>query len=372
MKFHYLCEMQEKKSEETSSGRSIRIGILTRGKARMAGHTVLNALMGNGFHWSRVYPLLLPPESMVVSSDPLVVEMPVEAYLRSVVASEMNPNAPIEFLRAHAIVSRSWVMGKILRLHAEGTDGQILTPDEICTWADTASHNFFDVCNDDHCQRFQGQQPLADTLRHALESTAGMVLADSLGNVIDARFSKCCGGRTELFSTCWQNVDYQYLPSIPDPWCNPAHMAPGFLSTVLKDYDISTTPDYYEWEERVEAEEIRERLQSRFGRDVGSILSLEAEERGPSGRIKSLRITGSSGELVLGKELAVRRLLSRTHLYSSAFTIERSAQQFILHGRGWGHGVGLCQIGAAAMAQAGKTADEILSFYYPGSRIMFI
>ncbi len=347
----------------------VKVGILTEGKPRIVGNRILNALMGDGFHWQRCFALSLPKEAAVICTEPLIVEMPVEAYLRCVVGSEMNPLAPIEFLRAHAIVSRSWMMGKIMRIHAEGTEGGLDSQEEIRIWADTGSHSLFHVCNDDHCQRFQGEQPLADSLRDALESTRSLVLTDADGKLVDARFSKCCGGRTEIFSTCWQDVDYPCLRSVEDPWCAPEMLTPAQLNAALKDYDAETTPHYYLWDESVEAADIAERLRVRFNRSVGEVTALKPLHRGPSGRIDRLCVEGTEGSFILGKELAIRRLLSQTHLYSSNFTVERSGTRFLLHGRGWGHGVGLCQIGAAAMAFHGKTAEQILAHYYPGSRV---
>lgn len=347
---------------------TIKVGVLTEGKPLTAGRRVLNALMGDGFHWQRCFMLSLPREATVVCGDPLIVEMPVEEYLRCVVASEMNPLAPAEFLRAHAIVSRSWVMGKILRLHAEGTEGSLATPGEIRTWADTGSHSLFHVCNDDHCQRFQGEQPLAPEVAQALRRTEGLVLVDAEGHVADARFSKCCGGRTELFSTCWQDRDYPYLQSFPDAWCDPGGMPEGLLRRALKSYDDKPL---YRWSSDIQADGIERRLRHRFGRSVGRITALQAVDRGPSGRIHRLRIAGTEGELLVGKELAIRRLLADDCLPSSAFEVEDLGEgRFRLHGRGWGHGVGMCQLGAAAMAAAGKDFREILSFYYPGTQIV--
>lgn len=358
---------------------TVKVGILTDGLPRMQGNEVTNALMGSGFHWRSRYALRLPEEAVVTdASGPLVVEMPLESYLRSVVGSEMNPLSPPEFLRAHAIVSRSWVAGKISGIHREDSLGKKDTPCEIRIWADTAAHTAFHVCSDDHCQRYQGEQPLSDAARQALESTRGLVLTDGDGRIADARFSKCCGGRTELFSTCWQDCDYGYLPSADDEWCSPHILTAEELTQlrrcVLKDYDLASTPRYYRWEEEVTADDISQRLQSRFGRDIGHILSLEATGRGPSGRIHRLLLTGTKGSLYIGKELAIRRLLSDTHLLSSAFEIEPmatpSGMVFRLHGRGWGHGVGMCQTGAAAMALRGYTAEQILNHYFPGTRII--
>lgn len=357
----------------------VRVGILTDGIPAVRGRIVGNALMGIGFHWRRRYQLLLPADAVVVDGKgPLVVDIPLETYLMSVVGSEMNPDSPLEFMRAHAIVSRSWVAGKILSLHREERTGAFETDTEIRTWADTAAHSGFHVCSDDHCQRYQGEQPLGSRVAGAVRDTAGMVLVDDRGGVIDARFSKCCGGRTELFSSCWQDVDYPWLQSVADPWCDPsvlaAHERRLVERSVLKEYDAAATPAYYRWEEIVSGKTLGVRLRSRFDRDIGPVTGLRVMQRGPSGRIFRLGVSGPGGRVIIGKELAVRRLLGATHLLSSAVDISSAIgvdgdTQFRLRGRGWGHGVGLCQIGAAVMALRGLTARQILEHYYPGARM---
>lgn len=360
--------------------KKVRVGILTDGFPRLAkrreegdatsGVRVLNAQMGRGFHWQRTYVMTLPPDAEVVDTDPLVVEVPVETYLRSVVASEMSSDAPAEFLKAHAVVSRSWVAGKLRHAGThQGASGNTLFPAEIRTWEDTEAHTGFHVCNDDHCQRFQGLQPIASEVAKALHDTEGLILVDAEGRVADARFSKCCGGRTELFSTCWQDRDFPYLTSIEDPWCDPAAMPEGLLRKALKGYDADTP--FYRWTRDVRGADIARRLLERFGKRVGQITGLEAAERGPSGRIHRLRIAGTEGEVTVGKELTIRRLLDENCLPSSAFTAAPLGDgRFRLHGRGWGHGVGMCQIGAAHMADAGHDFREILAFYYPNTQLV--
>ena len=350
--------------------KKVRVGILTDGFPRLAkrreegdatsGVRVLNAQMGRGFHWQRTYVMTLPPDAEVVDTDPLVVEVPVETYLRSVVASEMSSDAPAEFLKAHAVVSRSWVAGKLRHAGThQGASENTLFHAEIRTWEDTEAHTGFHVCNDDHCQRFQGLQPIAPEVAKALHDTEGLILVDAEGRVADARFSKCCGGRTELFSTCWQDRDFPYLTSIEDPWCDPAAMPEGLLHKALKGYDADTP--FYRWTRDVRGADIARRLLERFGKRVGQITGLEAAERGPSGRIHRLRIAGTEGEVTVGKELTIRRLLDENCLPSSAFTAAP---------RGWGHGVGMCQIGAAHMAEAGHDFREILAFYYPNTKLV--
>ena len=332
-------------------------------------------VIGINFHWQQNVTMVLPGEVEVVSHPDGTADLfnilDVDTYLKSVISSEMSADAPLEFLKAHAIVSRSWVVGKMLHLHAEESVGKVLSPNEIVTWEDTADHCGFDVCADDHCQRYQGVARVNESVVKAIDETSGVILADADGNVIDARFSKCCGGRTELFSSCWQDVDYQYLPSIEDPYCNPSRLPAERLSrvldSVLMKYDRATG-DYYEWTAEVSGEEIRRRMLEKHGIDTGEILRLEADRRGPSGRITRLAIISERGTFHVGKELEIRRLLSDKCLYSSRFDILSADDgKFILKGHGWGHGVGLCQIGAAVMAAEGATCEEILQHYYPNT-----
>lgn len=373
----------------------IAVGIPTVGVPRLEsvgkGFTRLeNMLIGKDFHWQQELSVILPGRVEIVSSEKLVgsseVEMvrseaerkgkkkigevinfvPLERYLECVVGSEMNPAAPVEFLKAHAIISRSWAVGKILGIHPEDNIGRVDTPDCLIGWDDTAAHIGFHVCSDDHCQRYQGLQPVAPEVLEAIRATAGVVLTDMEGNLIDTRFSKCCGGKTEVFSTCWQDRELPGLESFDDPWCN--IKASTVLRAVLKEYDLATQGGY-RWVMVVNKSDIERNLREKFGRSVGRVLRIEAVERGLSGRIKLLRIIGDKGTLLLGKELWIRRLLSPTHLYSSAFEIEDLGDDVRLVGRGWGHGVGLCQIGAARMALEGASCEEILRFYYPNTRL---
>lgn len=366
----------------------IEVGIATSGPPRMrpAGDCTLveNVVIGLGFHWERVVECVFPGELRRLSDEEppftLVNRLPLERYLECVVGSEMNPLAPPEFLRAHAIVSRSWAAGKLTGMRSRAVDdsGKVKSSGRIVDWEDDADHRAFNLCNDDHCQRYQGVQPISAEGLAAICDTRGIVLRTPSGSLVDARFSKCCGGRTELFSTCWQDREEECLESVEDPWCDLSGLAPGererLLSSVLKDYDRGTAGGY-RWTRTVDAEEIRRRLLSGYGIDVGRIRSLMPLERGASGRIKSLKIEGESGAVVIGKELAIRRLLVADCLYSSAFDVHpvfadtANPIAFRLEGRGWGHGVGLCQIGAAHMALAGNTCEEILRHYYPGSSL---
>lgn len=358
----------------------IRVGLLTDGKpvTSHAGHgltRISNLLIGKSFHWQQRKEILVEGEIMEEDTgEPgitLVNTLPLERYVESVIGSEMNPAAPEEFLKAHAVISRGWAFGKTR--HGKGSagdTGKTDTMQEMVIWQDTGDHTCIDVCSDDHCQRYQGRDltPHPSTA-NAVRATRGLVLSDNDGNIADTRFSKCCGGMTELFSTCWGQHDPSYLISREDPWCDLSGMDLDrrrvFLESVFKDYDADT--DFFRWETVTDAGSIRTRLKTRFGRDIGGILDMRAIRRGPSGRISLLELTGTTGTLRIGKELAVRRLLSDTHLFSSAFTIRREGKSFRLSGKGWGHGVGLCQAGAAHMALAGHTFDEILAFYYPGT-----
>lgn len=352
---------------------------MTSGKPRFReeGDTFIleNQLIGRGFHWERAIRSILPGKVELTGDKdfPLINILDIEVYLQCVVGSEMNPDAPIEFLKAHAIISRSWAAGKVLKCHQMSNEGKRITDDEIKSWEDTADHIGFDVCSDDHCQRYQGIQPLSERARDAILSTSGMILTDTEGNLIDARFSKCCGGRTERFDTCWQDTNPPSLISREDPWCDLSDMSDPdrekLLRSVLKEYDRSTQGGHT-WEANLTGEEIADFIRVKFGHDTGKILDLIPLERGASGRIKLMKFVGEKKSLTIGKELMIRKALSPSHLYSSWFDLTPTeAGNFLLSGHGWGHGVGLCQVGAARMATAGHSAEEILTFYYPGAQI---
>ncbi|MCH5229086.1 MAG: SpoIID/LytB domain-containing protein [Muribaculaceae bacterium] len=366
----------------------INIGIRTKGIPQIRKNDnfiiVENLLIGDGFHWEKTIEARLPGEITYVnaginnstaygSNVSLINHAPMETYLECVVGSEMNPTAPEEFLKAHAVISRSWAVGKVFDIHFKGREGSINNYNTLIGWEDTASHRGFHVCSDDHCQRYQGLQPISKEAERVIHDTEGEILVSSSGKIIDARFSKCCGGKTELFSTCWQSVDPLSIESIDDPWCDLFSLDPiereSLLKSILKDYDLATENYGFRWTSEISKKEIKENLKKRFNRDVGVIKEIDPLHRGPSGRIDLLRIYGTSGYLDLGKELWIRRLLSPTHLYSSNFEVEERGEIIKIKGRGWGHGVGLCQIGAAHMAAKGASYKEILEFYYPGSRL---
>ena len=356
----------------TSEGRKI-LYVPASEESRMR---VEGVSIGIDFHWQQRLEMLLAGNVETVETAPGRVDLynilDAETYLRSVISSEMNPEAPVEFLKAHAIISRSWLLGKLRSLHHHGGLPAETAANEVCRWSDTGDHEGFDVCADDHCQRYQGEGRLNAAARQAVAETRGVALCDTRGEIIDARFSKCCGGRSELFSTCWQDVDYDYLKPVDDPYCDLSSLTEEergrVMQTILVSYDRETV-DFHDWTTRVSGADISRRMKERYGFDAGDILSLEADRRGPSGRISRLKVIGSKGAFFIGKELEIRRLLSDTCLYSSCFDVFPEGAGFRLEGRGWGHGVGLCQIGAAVMALKGKSCEEILSFYYPNTTL---
>lgn len=314
-----------------------------------ASFILYDVVIGIDFHWQQKRTFKYAGGlKFIVEGDRITAVncIGMEDYLMSVISSEMKSSASIELLKAHAVISRSWLKAR-LKDHRAG-------------------HEHFDVCADDHCQRYQGlTMAVGDDVCRAIDRTWGQVLEYG-GDICDTRYSKCCGGRTELFSTCWEDVDLPYLQSVEDPFCDCENSS--ILSQVLNDYDLHTA-DFHDWTVQYTTDELSELVRTRTGIDFGTIVALEAVERGPSGRIKYLRITGTLREEVIGKELAIRKALSSSHLKSSAFEIEKSPDGFLLKGRGWGHGVGLCQIGAAAMAAQGYDYRQILSHYYVGAEI---
>ena len=346
--------------------------------------------IGVDFHWERKQVQKFAGSlRFIVEGDKVraINRVGVEDYLLSVISSEMKGSASVEFLKAHAVISRSWVMAQIGRRKgtvpgqagAKAGDRGLHEPADVpdggeyIRWFDHDDHASFDVCADDHCQRYQGLGgSLSRNARRAVDATWGQVLTFG-GEICDARFSKCCGGVMERFSTCWENRDLPYLavkPDTPaeggDPFCDTADAA--ILSQVLNDYDLETK-DFYRWTVRRSRAGWSELVSCRSGVDVGQIRAFVPVERGGSGRICRLKIVGSRKTLTVGKELMIRRWLSDSHLKSSAFEVEYDGDDIVLHGRGWGHGVGLCQIGAAVMASRGYDYRQILAHYYPGSQL---
>lgn len=335
-------------------------------------------VIGRQFHWQQHLDMRF--EGVVQlhrseGSSRLLNILKAERYLTSVVGSEMNPHAPVEFIKAHAVIARSWLI-KLLH-NARNIDKPQqsfeTSADRLISWVSASPHTGYDVCPDDHCQRYQGLDAVTERSAAAVAETRGVALTDCNGIVADTRYSKCCGGQTELYSTCWDDRDIPYLRSVGDPYCHPDRLREALRHEphLLKDYDMATT-DYYEWTAEITKSQVRDNLKAKFGIDIGDVLSLRALRTGASGRISHLLVSGSRGDFTIGKELNIRALLSDSHLYSSAFTIEDCDDTFVLHGRGWGHGVGLCQTGAAVMAAEGASHTEILQHYYPDTQLQKI
>ena len=340
-----------------------------------ASFSLADVTIGVNFHWERKETQSFQGAlRLIVDSDSIcaVNELPVERYLTSVISSEMSATSSLELLKAHAVISRSWLLAQMDNRKKKGEGGNgffsfIKKDDELIRWYDREDHGIFDVCADDHCQRYQGITRASNKhVEEAVQQTRGQVLM-SEGEICDARFSKCCGGQTEEFQYCWEDTPKPYLVSVKDPFCNTKDVKT--ISQVLNDYDQETT-DFYEWTVEYTQEELSRLVNEKLKLDLGDITDLIPLERGKSGRICRLKIVGTKRTFIIGKELEIRRTLSETHLLSSNFEVEKVASSsFILHGRGWGHGVGLCQIGAAVMGEKGYPYDEILLFYYKHATI---
>jgi SpoIID/LytB domain protein len=358
--------------------------------------------IGKRFHWERTEDqtfqgdlILRPRKDGTVAA---INEIPLEDYLTSVISSEMSSAAPIEFLKAHAILSRSWLLAALDRKRkSEETSARTenITDQEVVRWYDREDHDLFDVCADDHCQRYQGITKIASgQAEEAVRETCGRVITYQ-GEICDARYSKVCGGITEEFDTAWNGKRVPYVSSIsdasvthrpieteeeasnwilsePEAYCNTKDA--GLLGKILPDSDRETK-DFFRWRVEYSREELEEILREKSGFDFGALQKIVPLRRGPSGRISRLKIAGSRRSMVVGKELEIRRWLSRSHLYSSAFVVTGEyspageAKRFLFDGAGWGHGVGLCQIGAAVMATRGFSVDEILKHYFRGIEI---
>ena len=334
-----------------------------------ASFSLHDVTIGVNFHWERKETqVFCGTLRLVVEADKIVAinELPVERYLTSVISSEMSATASLEFLKAHAVISRSWLLAQIAKRQQMEKGGSsffsfIKKDDELIRWYDRDDHTIFDVCADDQCQRYQGiTKQSSPAVEQAIQATRGQILAYE-DEICDTRFSKCCGGQTEEFQYCWEDTPKPYLVSFQDPYCNTSDK--HILSQVLNDFD-QETPDFYRWTVEYTQDQLSELVNRKLKDDFGTITDLIPLERGKSGRIWKLKIVGTKKTFTIGKELEIRRALSETHLYSSAFEVEKQDDRFILHGSGWGHGVGLCQIGAAVMGEQGKTYDEILLFYY--------
>ena len=343
-------------------------------QSSQSSFSLYDVTIGVNFHWERKETqVFLGTLRLVVESDKIIAinELPVESYLASVISSEMKATAGLELLKAHAVISRSWLLAQMKRREENkeqknGFFSFIKKDDELIRWYDREDHTIFDVCADDHCQRYQGITKQTNrAVEQALRATRGQILCNG-DEICDARFSKCCGGVTEEFQYCWEDTPKPYLVSVEDPFCNTHDKA--VLSQVLNDYDQETN-DFYRWTVEYTTEEISNLINEKLKDDFGTITDLIPLERGKSGRIWKLKIVGTKKTFTIGKELEIRRALSESHLYSSAFDVEKTATGFRLNGKGWGHGVGLCQIGAAVMGQQGYRYDEILLHYYRGAEI---
>ena len=368
--------------------------------------TLEDVTIGVNFHWERKEAQTFLGKLRFIVQDNNICainELPVETYLTSVISSEMRATSSLELLKAHAVISRSWLLAQMEQRKADKNNADkqpsfFKIDEEIVRWYDREDHKRFDVCADDHCQRYQGITKAANKhVVEAIQQTAGEILT-SHGEICDARYSKCCGGAVEEFQYCWENIKKPYLQALPDTlpdttslpdltdeavarqwilsspdaFCNTTDQK--VLSQVLNDFDQETT-DFYRWSQTYSQTEVKQLLEEKLEVQFGDIIDLVPLSRGKSGRIYRLKIVGKERTLIIGKELEIRRALSKSHLYSSAFIIEKAdikdgvPQKFIIKGAGWGHGVGLCQIGAAMMGKQGYRYEEILLHYYKGAEI---
>ncbi|WP_346860075.1 SpoIID/LytB domain-containing protein [uncultured Draconibacterium sp.] len=358
--------------------------------------------IGVNFHWEQKEDQKFQGTLKLIIEDGKITAinvLPIENYLISVISSEMSASSSLDLLKAHAIISRSWLIAQTdkqdkLTDASEKYESTFQTDDEFIRWYDREDHVNFHVCADDHCQRYQGTTRSHNpNVVKAVNETSGVILSYN-GEVCDARFSKCCGGIAELFENCWEPVNHPYLSAVidnpappkgfetdltmeknsvvwlnnkPEAFCNTDDEE--ILKQVLNEYDW-TAKDFYRWKVEYSQKDLSALILKRSGHDFGDIYDMIPVERGVSGRLIRLKIIGSKKTLTFGKELEIRRWLSESHLYSSAFTVERQIviegvpQKFVLHGAGWGHGVGLCQIGAAVMGHKGYTYDKILHHYF--------
>ncbi len=341
-----------------------------------------DVVIGISFHWERKENQTFRGALKLIAEDGelrAVNVVSVETYLTSVISSEMSANASLELLKAHAVISRSWLLRQMEHKIKE-LDRGVVSDEVVVRWYDSEAHSLFDVCADDHCQRYQGITRQGNSnVVEAIEETRGEVLM-SEGEVCDARFSKCCGGVMETFENCWEEEPKPYLVGkedivmgdvvrnhgVVDAYCNTNDRR--ILSQVLNNYDQETL-NFYRWTVEYDTNELSDLVRRKSGIDFGTITNLVPVMRGASGRIVLLKIVGDKKTLTVGKELEIRKWLSESHLYSSAFDVEKTSKGFILHGKGWGHGVGLCQIGAAVMGDNGFNYREILEHYYPNSGI---
>jgi len=366
---------------------------------------LFDVIIGIKFHWERKENQSFKGSLHFITEDDQLTAINVlklEDYLASVISSEMKASSSMELLKAHAVISRSWLIAQVLKsetLQAYEQTYQSVTEtaEELIKWYDREDHHNFDVCADDHCQRYQGvTRQTSSSVLQAIDATKGLVLTSD-GEICDARFSKCCGGVSESFENVWEPKPHKYLQAItdseesslkidlrvepnaenwvqsaPDVLCNTSDKA--ILSQVLNDYDMET-PDFFRWEVEYTQDELSDLINRKTGKDFGKIIDLIPIERGLSGRLIKLKIIGEKLTYTIGKELEIRKVLSDSHLYSSNFIVVKGSEidnkpcSFTLKGAGWGHGVGLCQIGAAVMGAKGYSHKEILLHYFKGAHL---
>ncbi len=353
--------------------------------------TLEGVTIGKQFHWQQQEDQTFQGSLQVIAREGTLHAInivPVEEYLKSVISSEMSATNNLQLLKTHAIISRSWVLRQIGGAVGAGESNEYRVKSKVeCSveeskdtylriW-DHSDHTLYDVCADDHCQRYQGiTRQVSPLVAQAIDETRGMVLVDEKGEICDARFSKCCGGKSELFSTCWQDTDFHYLQPVDDPWCDTKEEK--VLRLVLNDYDQRTL-DFHDWTVSYGQQALTDLINRRMSVEypdfepLDLVTDLVPVKRGPSGRIYELQIVANNRTITLGKELLIRKALSDSHLYSSAFNVVKTSSAdsltFTLIGKGWGHGVGLCQIGAANMSQHGFDYEQILSHYFVGAKI---
>jgi stage II sporulation protein D len=367
--------------------------------------TLKAVTIGVNFHWQRNEDQVFRGSLKIIKEDGKLTAVniiSIEEYLKSVISSEMRATSSTELLKAHSVVSRSWLLAQLDKSKESGTDkpefnSNQRSDDEILRWYDREDHTLYDVCADDHCQRYQGiTRASSEVVEKAIRETFGEVMTFN-NKICDTRYYKCCGGATERFENVWEPVNHPYLQKVvdsekpgdtsvlnleneaqavewikgnPNSFCNSSDKK--ILSEVLNDYDQETN-DFFRWNVSYSQDELSSLIKTRTGIDFGKISDLIPLKRGVSGRVLRLKIIGSKKTLIIGKELEIRKALSKTHLYSSCFYVEKASMNgelsFILHGAGWGHGVGLCQIGAAVMGAKGYKYEEILSHYFKGARL---
>ena len=383
---------QEKKEEVIPSGFT-----LTPTNYNSSHFELPDVIIGIHFHWERKESQTFKGSLKIIDEKKHLTAiniLPLEDYLVSVISSEMSATSSLELLKAHAVISRSWLLAQKTQSFRKTTNPScIQTETEYIRWYDREDHQHFDVCADDHCQRYQGiSKAYTPIVSQAVKATRGEILTYE-GKVCDTRFSKCCGGVSELFENTWEPVNHPYLTKVvdsptrtstpdlrkeeearkwilssPEVFCNTKDKT--ILSNVLNDYDQETR-NFFRWEVSYETAELSELVKSRLGIDFGRILEIQPIERGISGRLIKVKIVGTLKSMIIGKELVIRKAFSTSHLYSSAFIVEplKNSQGnttgFTFKGAGWGHGVGLCQIGAAVMSEKGYNYREILAHYFP-------